>query len=75
MSAALASTAERPGPLRRAWRRFWLAQRVRWAEQDVERIEQQMTHDQQQLEVHAAAIAEWRAEIAFHQEPNREGSR
>ena len=67
--SALASPTPTAGPIRRAWRRFWLAQRVRWAEQDVERIEQQMTHDHRQLEVHAAAIAEWRAEIAFHQEP------
>lgn len=59
------------GPLRRTWRMFWLRQKVRWAKQDIADIEHQMAKDLAQLEVHAACIAEWEAEIIFHQPPTK----
>ena len=72
-AATLSHPPYRPGPLRRAWRRFWLARRVRWAQQDISAMTEQIARDMAQMEAHRYAIAVWRAEIAYHQEP-QEGS-
>jgi hypothetical protein len=73
MSAALTSPA-RPTPLARFWRRVWLAYRVTQAEKDYRALAEQMQRDLLQLEVYSKQIAIWRAEIAYHQEPTKEGS-
>jgi hypothetical protein len=73
MSAALTSPSRRDGPLARFWHRVWLAFRIKQAEKDYRALAEQMERDLLQLEAYSAQIAQWRAEIAFHQEP-KEGA-
>lgn len=72
MSAALASPG-RPSALTRWWRRAWLTYRVRCAMRDYQALMDQMDRDLAQVEAYSKQIAIWRAEIAYHQEP-QEGS-
>lgn len=76
MSAALTSPA-RPagGPTKRALRRLWLAWRITQAERDHAALCAQIERDLRQVEAYSAQIDEWRAELAFSQEPiTKEGS-
>ena len=76
MSAALTSPARQPaGPVKRAMRRLWLAYRITQAERDHAALCEQIQRDLRQVEAYSAQIDEWRAELAFSQEPiTKEGS-
>jgi hypothetical protein len=69
-TALLASPAA--SPLRRAIRRLWLAYRISEAERDHRGLCEQIQRDLAQAEAITAQIAEWRAEIAFNQNPRRD---
>lgn len=68
MSTALTSPA-RPTPLQRFWRRVWLSYRIRQAEKDHAGLCEQIQRDLAQAESITRQIAIWRAESAYHQEP------
>lgn len=69
-TALLASPAA--SPLRRALRRLWLAYRIAEAERDYRGLVEQMDRDLLTAEAWSKQIAEWRAEIAFNQNPRRD---
>jgi hypothetical protein len=73
MSATLTSpTRPDAGPIKRALRRLWLAYRITQAERDHAALCEQIQRDLRQVEAYSAQIDEWRAELAFSQEPMTE---